>query len=98
MTLDGGQIMGLYQERWKVEEYHKSLKQNASLSCSPTRTKRTQSNHFFLSLCAFVKLETLKVKTKCGHFALKQKLYVAALQAAFDQLQTLQPDNLRRSA
>ena len=78
----------------QVEEYHKSLKQNASLSCSPTRTKRTQTNHFFLSLCAFVKLEGLKIKTRCSHFALKQKLYLAALKAAFGQLQTLQPSNL----
>lgn len=93
-TLDGDRMMGLYQERWQVEEYHKSLKQNASLECSPTRTKRTQTNHLFLSLCAFVKLETLKIKTACSHFALKQKLYIAALQAAFDQLQTLQPSNL----
>jgi len=98
MTLEGGQIMGLYQERWQVEVYHKSLKQNASLACSPTRTKTTQSNHFFLSLCAYVKLETMKIKTKCSHFALKQKLYVAALQAAFGQWQTLQPNNLRMSA
>jgi hypothetical protein len=94
MTLDGDHIMGLYQERWQVEEYHKSLKQNTSLACSPTRTKRTQSNHLFLSLCAFVKLEALKIKTQCGHFALKNKLYVAALQAAFGQLQKLQPSNL----
>ncbi len=93
-TLDGDQIMGLYQERWQVEVYHKSLKQNASLECSPTRTKRTQSNHFFLSLCAFAKLESLKIKTKCSHFALKSKLYVAAVQSAFDQLQRLQPANL----
>ena len=70
------------------------MKQNASLACSPTRTKGTQTNHFFVSLCAFVKLETLKIKTACSHFALKQKLYLAALQAAFAQLQTLQPSNL----
>jgi len=36
----------------------------------------------------------LKIKTACSHFALKQKLYLAALQAAFAQLQTLQPSNL----
>ena len=94
-TLDGDQAMDLYQKRWQVEVYHKSLKQNASLACSPTRTKRTQSNHFFCSLCAFVKLETLKIKTECSHFALKTKLYQTALQAAFDQLQKLQPANLR---
>ena len=97
MTLDGDRMMNLYQERWQVEEYHKSLKQNASLACSPTRTKRTQTNHFVLSLCAFVKLESLKIKTQCSHFALKQRLYLAALQAAFGQLQTLQPSNLMAS-
>lgn len=93
-ALGGDRMMSLYQERWQVEEYHKSLKQNASLSCSPTRTKRTQTNHSFLSLCSFVKLESLTIKTQCGHFALKQKLYLAALKAAFAQLQALQPSNL----
>lgn len=94
LTLDGGQITGLYQRRWQVEVYHKSLKQNASLACSPTRTVRTQSNHFFCALAAFVKLETLKIRTKTNHFTLKGRLYTAALQAAFGQLQALQPGNL----
>ncbi len=75
-------------------EYHKSLKQNASLTCSPTRTVRTQTNHLFCSLCAFVKLEALKIRTHCHHFALKNRLYQAALQAAFSQLQKMGPDNL----
>jgi hypothetical protein len=94
LTLGGGQITRLYQRRWQVEEYHKSLKQNASLTCSPTRTVRTQTNHLFCSLCAFVKLEALKMKAKCHHFALKNRLYQAALQAAFSQLQKLGPENL----
>ena len=97
-TLDGDRLVRLYQERWQVEVYHKSLKQNASLACSPTHAKTTQSNHVFLSLCAYVKLEALKIRTECSHFALKQRLYMAALQAAFDQLQTFQPSNLRMSA
>jgi hypothetical protein len=94
LTLDGGQITRLYQRRWQVEEYHKSLKQNASLTCSPTRTVRTQTNHLFCSLCAFIKLEALKMKAKCHHFALKNRLYQAALQAAFSQLQQMQPNSL----
>ena len=93
LTLDGGQIARLYQRRWQVEEYHKSLKQNASLACSPTRTVRTQTNHLFASLCAFVKLEALKMKANCHHFALKNRLYQAALKAAFRQLQQMQPDS-----
>jgi len=98
LTLNGGQITRLYQRRWQVEEYHKSLKQNASLTCSPTRTVRTQANHLFCSLCAFVKLEALKMKAKCHHFALKNRLYMAALQAAFAQLQQMQPDPLLAAA
>ena len=29
--LDGNGIVAIYQKRWNVEPYHKSLKQNASL-------------------------------------------------------------------
>lgn len=35
------QITTIYQRRWKVEEYHHSLKQNASLAKSPTKTATT---------------------------------------------------------
>ena len=79
-----------YQKRWHVERYHQSLKQNASLAKSPTQTVVTQTNHFFAALCAFGKLEQLRSATKLNHFALKTKLYVAALHSAFDQLRQLQ--------
>lgn len=87
-------ITTIYGKRWNVEPYHKSLKQNASLSKSPTRTVRTQSNHVFASLCAYIKLEMLKVSTKMNHFALKAKLYTNALHSAFHTLDTLQPIRL----
>ena len=57
-----------YHKRWRVEEYHKSLKQNASLEKSPTQTETTQTNHFFAALCGYIKLERLKIKTKKNHF------------------------------
>lgn len=49
-TLDGNGIAAIYQKRWNVEPYHKSLKQNASLEKSPTQTVTTQTNHFFAAL------------------------------------------------
>ncbi|MBK8352642.1 MAG: transposase [Leptospiraceae bacterium] len=73
----------IYHKRWKVEEFHKSLKQNASLGKSPTKTVRTQSNHFFASLCAFIKLEVLKAKLKIGHFKIKAKIYSLALANSY---------------
>ena len=97
-TLDFGQITALYQTRWKVEEYHKSLKSNLALCKSPTRTTVTQTNHLICSLWAFVKLELLRVKTTSNHFALKTKLYMAALRTAFEQLQALEPHRLTQLA
>ncbi|HRH43593.1 MAG TPA: transposase [Pyrinomonadaceae bacterium] len=78
-----------YHKRWRVEEYHKSLKQNVSLERSPTQTETTQTNHFFAALCGYIKLERLKIKTKQNHFALKSKLYLKALMSAFQTLQEL---------
>ncbi|MFI3218624.1 MAG: transposase [Methylococcales bacterium] len=49
LTCDGEHVATLYQKRWKVEEFHKSLKSNASLAKSPTRTVTTQNNHVFMS-------------------------------------------------
>jgi hypothetical protein len=90
LTLGAARIIAIYQKRWKVEEYHRSLKQNASLAKSPTRTETTQTNHFVAALWAFVKIEMLKMKTKKNHYQLKAQLYLAALQQAFQELQSLQ--------
>jgi hypothetical protein len=89
VTLDHKRLSTIYQRRWKVEEYHKSLKVNASLAKSPTKTMRTQSNHVFASIYAFVKLERLKMATKMNHFALRSRIYLKAVQAAFREVQAL---------
>lgn len=88
-TLDYERLTTIYQRRWKVEEYHKSLKVNAALAKSPTKTIRTQSNHVFSSIYAFFKLEKMKIAQKMNHFALRSRLCVKAVQAAFEELQSL---------
>ena len=93
-TLDGNGMATIYQKRWNVEPYHKSLKQNASLEKSPTQTVATQTNHFFAALCGYIKLELLKGDTKLNHFALKSKLYLHAIQAAYAKLRELNPTQL----
>ena len=89
LTLNADQIITIYQKRWKVEEYHRSLKQNAAVAKSPTRTETTQTNHFVAALWSFVKIELLKVRTKKNHYQLKSELYLSALQQAFHELQKL---------
>jgi hypothetical protein len=93
-TLDGNGMTTLYQKRWTVEPYHKSLKQNASLEKSPTQTVTTQTNHFFAALCGYIKLELLKCDTKLNHFALKSKLYLHAIHSAYATLRQLNPPRL----
>ncbi|MBD2699145.1 transposase [Spirosoma sp. BT702] len=83
------QLLTTYQKRWGIEQYHKSLKQNASLEKSPTRTHRTQATHLFASICAYVKLERLRLTQHVNHFALKGRLYLKAMQAAFAELTAL---------
>jgi hypothetical protein len=75
--------------RVKVEEFHKSIKHNSGLAKSPTKTVRTQSNHLFMSILAFFKLEKLKIKHKLNHFALRTKLLIKANQVSFMELQRL---------
>ncbi|GAB4580697.1 MAG: hypothetical protein Fur0022_34390 [Anaerolineales bacterium] len=92
LTLDAAQLITIYQKRWKVEEYHRSLKQNACLAKSPTRTETTQTNHLAAALWSFVKIELLKVQTNKNHYQLKAQLYFSALQVAFQELQKLQSE------
>jgi len=93
-TLTEDDISTIYEKRWHVEPYHKSLKQNAALEKSPTHSVRTQTNHLFAVLCAFIKLEMLKVSKTLNHFALKAKLYGRALESAYSALRDLQPVRL----
>ena len=90
LTCNGDMIATIYQKRWKVEVFHKSLKSNAALAKSPTRRVTTQNNHVFMAIYAVFKLECLKLKHKTNHFALRAKLFIKATRQAYAELQALQ--------
>ena len=85
------QITETCRKRRNAECYHKSLKQNVSSEKSPAKIVNTQKNHFFASLCGYIRLEMLRFSGRLNHFALKAKIYISALQSAFSELQKLQP-------
>ena len=93
LSLSNNDFTTTYKKRWSVEEYHKSLKQNAAIAKSPTRIIKTQSNHLFASILAYVKLEKLKFANQLNHFAMKSKIYLAANKAAFNELNALKLAN-----
>ena len=92
LTLSGDHIYDLYQRRWSIETYHRSLKQNASVGKSPTKVKRSQTNHVCLALLAYSKIEQLKVSTSKNHYAIKRQLLIAANQASYLELQKLRAE------
>jgi len=55
MNLTYEQITTIYKKRWKVEEYHKSIKSNTAFPKSPTKTMIAQQSHFIASIMAYVK-------------------------------------------
>lgn len=91
-SLSAQDMRDIYHKRWKVEEYHKSIKSNASFAKSPTKTVTTQGNHFFASIYAYAKLAILSTAHRLNHFAVKAKLYRSALASAYQQLQELTAD------
>lgn len=86
ITLSPQAISATYQQRWGVEVFHKSLKQDTGAEKSPTKNEVTQSNHVFAAMIAWSKLELLRIKGHSTHAALKAKLYVKALKAAYEEL------------
>lgn len=86
---DTTKLETIYKKRWNVEVFHKTLKSNTGLAKSPTKSIRTQSNHIFMSIYAAFQLECLKLKHKMNHFALRNCIYVKALQQAMCELHLL---------
>jgi hypothetical protein len=90
LTCDYDAITTGYKKRWQVEVFHKSLKSNANLAKSPTRTLLTQSNHVFMAIYATFKLECLSIANKLNPFALCRKLLIQASRVAYQELQRFQ--------
>jgi len=89
LTATYSKVTTTYQRRWAVETYHRSLKNNTSVCASPTKTIKTQCNHIYASVMAFVKLEVIKIKKAVNHYALKSKFYLKGIKAAFNELNNI---------
>jgi hypothetical protein len=69
-------IFNLYKRRWKIEEYHKSMKSNCSLEKCQASSHRAQKSHFYCAAFAYLLLEKTKAKEDKNHFALKKELTI----------------------
>ena len=86
IDLSFDEVLEIYKRRWKIEEYHKSLKQNLKIEHSPTKVETSQRNHIHLAVLGFIKLEKLRLNHKINHFAIKEKIYIEALKVAYEKV------------
>ncbi|MGC1203481.1 MAG: transposase [Flavobacteriaceae bacterium] len=93
LNLDYQDLTAIYQKRWKVEEFFRSIKNNTAFAKAPTKTIQTQQAHFVASMIAYMKLERLKIRNSKNHYAMKSEIWLAATKAAWEQLEKLSTPN-----
>jgi hypothetical protein len=98
LNLDSQDMAAIYQKRWKVEEYHKSIKSNTCFSKSPTRTVITQKSHFIASIVAFNQFELIKMRKDKNHFALKRYVNIMAMRHGMNEIKQLLTPTLTKVA
>lgn len=86
LGLEYNEIFTLYQRRWRVEVYHKSLKSNCSLGRCQASSHTGQRSHFFLSAFAFLLLEKAKLQEDKNHFALMKELNILTVKYGLKQI------------
>lgn len=92
----------IYQRRWGVEEFYKSAKQaaqpdrccswaktNASLGKSPASVGGSQIKHILCVMYAYIKLEWMRIGSGLNHFAIRSRLYLAALRGSSKELKKI---------
>jgi putative transposase len=67
-------------QRWKIEEYHRGLKQTTRIEKCQARNQRSQRNHIFCSILSFVALETQRIKKNISWYQAKQSIIQDAMR------------------
>ena len=74
-------IEDLANKSWKIEEYHRGIKQYCGVEKCQARKKESQRAHIMFSLRAFLRLELQIVKNGISWFESKAKIHrVAAIE------------------
>lgn len=101
LSLDYQSLTAIYQKRWKIEEFFRSIKSNATFAKAPIKTVQTQQAHFTASMMAICKLERLIIRNTKNHYAMKSQIWLEATKAACKKrkdLSTSKPDFSKTAA
>ncbi len=67
-------------QRWKIEEYHRGLKQTTGIEKCQARTQRSQRNHIFCAIISFIGLELNRRKKDISWYQAKQSIIQHAMR------------------
>lgn len=87
LSLAKEEVLRLYQRRWRVEQYHKSLKSNCSLGKCQASSQGAQKTHFYLAVLAFLQLEKARVCRGHNHFHLIKEINIATVKYGLKVIQ-----------
>ena len=71
LAMDAGTRLGLAEQAWGIEEYHRGLKQHTAVDRCQTRQSKAQRNHIGFAIRAFVRLEWHRFTTGVSWYAAK---------------------------
>lgn len=81
LNLSWPDVERIYVRRWKIEEYHRGLKQQAGVSRCQARTARSQRNHIWCAIHAFLTLELHRTETNVSWQEAKRSIVRWAIHA-----------------
>lgn len=79
LSLSTKDIRDAAAQRWKIEEYHRGIKQTTGVEMCQARTKRAQRTHIFCSVLSFLALEKKRLEEKISWYEAKRKIISDAL-------------------
>lgn len=71
----------LHRTHWRIEQFHRAIKQVCNIERFQVRNENPIKNHIFCALKAFVKLEFMRFNESIAHwYELKKNLYLGTIR------------------
>lgn len=71
---DYNQFIAHHDQRWKIEEFHRGIKQTTGIEKCYSVKASSQKTHIFASFVTFVKLETIRIKEHTSWYEQKASI------------------------
>ena len=81
LSLTSSDIRETGAKRWRIEEYHRGLKQLTGIERCQSRMARSQRTHIFCSIIAFLSLEKLRLEQAITWYQAKKQIIQEAITA-----------------